>query len=272
MARCPDALVINLTNPAGIVQQTVEAGWPGLRIVSACDAPVTFARAISERLGRPYERVLRRCIGMNHCGWYVPEDPAELPLLAGLVTGMDPGVVDAHQALPAPYVRYYVDPDRQLEAQRGHESRAQQLKAIDAALLDAYASGPSAERRKRGAAWYGLVVTPLIDGWLHGSDAPMVLGARNNGRLPEAPDSTVIEICHRLTPGRLEPLEPPERPALPALMLAHSGAYEQLAVAALAGGGSSDARLRAMLANPMVRGWRQATGLLAEIESRSPRG
>jgi len=272
MTRCPDALVINLTNPAGIVQQAAEAGWPGLHIVSACDAPVTFARAISERLGRPYGQVLRRCIGMNHCGWYVPEDPSELPLLAGLVAGMDPGIVEAHEALPAPYVRYYVDPDRQLEAQRGRESRAQQLKAIDAALLGAYAAGPSAERHKRGAAWYALVVVPLIDGWLHGSDEPMVLGVRNDGRLPEAPDSTMIEICHRLTPGRLEPLQPPERPALPALMLAQHGVYEQLTAAAFAGSGSAEAQLRAMLANPMVRGWKQATGLLAAIEEWSPRG
>jgi hypothetical protein len=82
----------------------------------------------------------------------------------------------------------------------------------------------------------------------------------------------MIEIAHHVRPGRLEPLEPPARPALPALLLARHGAYEALAAAALAPGASPEMRLRALLANPMVSGWAQATGLLAAIETRSPRG
>lgn len=270
-ARCPEALVVNLTNPAGIVQQAAEVGWPGLRIVSICDAPVTFARAIGERLGRPISSVLHRYVGMNHCGWYVPEGPDELPRLADLVVGMDPGVLEIYQALPTPYVRFYVDPDRQLEAQRSGESRAQQLKRIDTALLDAYASGLSAQRYKRGAVWYALIMVPFLDAWLHGSEAPIVLGVRNSGRLPEVPISSMIEIAHRVRPGRLDPLEPPARPTLPALLLARHGTYEALAAAALAPDAPAWARLQALLANPMVHGWTQAMGLLAAIEKRSPR-
>jgi 6-phospho-beta-glucosidase len=271
-AHAPAALVVNLTNPAGIVQQAAQVGWPGLHVVSVCDAPVTFARAIAERLHRPVDEVLGRYVGMNHCGWYVPGDPGELGRLADLVVGMDPAVLEAHRALPTPYVRFYVDPDRQLAGQIGRESRAQQLQAIDAALLERYAAGPNGERRKRGAAWYALVVVPLLDAWLHGSESPMVLGVQNDGRLPEAPATTMIEIAHHVRPGRLEPLEPPARPALPALLLARHGAYEALAAAALAPGASPETRLRALLANPMVSGWAQATGLLAAIETRSPRG
>ena len=271
-AASPDALVINLTNPAGIVQQAAQRGWPGLRIVSVCDAPVTFTRAIAERLGWPVSRVIARYVGMNHCGWFVPEDEGDLERLADLVVGMDREVVFAHRALPTPYVRYYVDPTRQLAAQRGRESRAEQLKAIDAALLGAYASGPTAERQKRGAVWYALVVAPLLDGWVHGSSEPMVLGTTNLGRLPEVPDPAMIEVAHRLVPGGFEPLDPPARPELPALLLARHGAYEALAAEALAPGATRTASLRALLANPMVPGWTAAAGLLQAIEERSPAG
>jgi 6-phospho-beta-glucosidase len=269
---CPSALVVNLTNPAGIVQQAAQAGWPGLRIVSVCDAPAAFIRAVADRLGKAAEDVARRYIGLNHCGWYVPEEAAELQPLADLVSGMDPDVVDAHQALPTPYVRYYVDPARQLEAQRGRESRAQQLKAIDAALLAAYAAGPSDSRERRGAVWYSLVVTPLIDGWLHGSATPLVLGVRNDGRVPEVPASTMIEVAHRLRPGRLEPLEAPARPAIPSLLMARHGAYEALAAQAVAAGAAPGCGIRALLANPMVDSLPRAAALLAAIEARSPRG
>ncbi len=272
LARCPSALVVNLTNPAGIVQQAAQAGWPALKIVSVCDAPAAFIHSVAKHLGRPVAEVTRRYIGLNHCGWYVPEDPAELGPLAELVNGMDPGIVAAHGSLPTPYVRFYVDPDRQLEAQRGHESRAQQLKAIDAALLQAYAAGPKGERLRRGAVWYSLVITPLIDGLVHGSETPLVLGVRNDGRVPEVPASTMIEVAHLVRPGRLEPLEAPPRPALPSLLMARHGTYEALAAQAVSPGAAPGAGIRALLANPMVNDWARAAGLISAIETRSPHG
>jgi len=159
-ASAPGAVVIDLTNPAGIVQQAAEREG-GFRIVAVCDAPATFTLAIAGRLERPVSRVVRRYVGTNHCGWYVPESPDELDMLADLVVGMDPSIVRLHGAVPSPYVRYYVNPDRMLEAQRDRETRAQVLQRIDADLLAGYAAGPgeAAARRgalRRGALWYQI--------------------------------------------------------------------------------------------------------------------
>ena len=271
----PDALIINLTNPAGIVHQAASIGWPGLRIVTACDGPVTFTELIARRLERPVGRVVQRYVGMNHCGWYVPESEDELPLLRDLVQGMDPSVVDLHGAVPSPYVRYYVEPARQLAVQLGRRSRADELKEIDSNLLGDYAAGPAgpaSPRRKRGAAWYALIIVPLLDGWLHGRTAPLVLGVTNAWRLPEAPATTMIEVAHRITAGRLEPLEPATRPPLPSLLLARHGVYEALTVEGLGADAPPEARLRALLANPLIRDLEQAAAVLAEIDARSPRG
>ena len=266
-----EALVVNLTNPAGIVQANVTAGWPSLHVVSICDAPEAFALSIAKRLDRPVERVLRRYVGMNHCGFYIPESHDELAELAALVVGMDPSVVEVFEALPTPYVRYYVEPSRQLTIQREKTPRARELKEIDAALLAAYAAGPAAERRRRGAVWYALSVVPLIDGWLHGSDLSIVVSVRNDAQLPEAPAAATIEVAHRLTPGRLEPLPVPPRPALVQLMMARHGMYETLAGEAVRTDARPEVRLRALLANPMVGSFDQAAALVKEIEARSPR-
>ena len=271
-ATAPDALVVNLTNPAGIVQGAVEREWQ-LRVVSVCDSPATFAEGIAPRLGRSVERVKRRYVGMNHCGWYVPEDLNEIDLIADLASGMDPSIARLHGALPAPYVRYYVVPDRILAGQRGGETRAQALQRLDAELLATYASHRRDEAPRRGAAWYRLGVLPLIDAWLHGSDEPIVLGVRNDGRLPEVPDSAILELPHVAPrPGLLVPLAPPPRPSLPALILAEHGTYETLTVDALQPGAPPEARLRALLANPLVRDVDRAAGLLRVIDERSPAG
>jgi 6-phospho-beta-glucosidase len=267
----PDCLVVNLTNPAGIVHQALSASWPGLSVVTVCDAPEAFARRIAAALDLPLERVLERYIGMNHVGFYVPADPAQLPLLTPLASGFSPAVVEAFGALPTPYVRYYLEPGAQLEAQRSRMPRAQELKSIDAALLAAYSAGPDAERRKRGAVWYDLVVTTILDGWLHGSDRPWIVGAPNEGRVPGAPATTMIEIPHRFAAGALEPLPVPDLPPLVDLWLTRHGAYEKLASEAISAGGPRHALLAAMAANPIVVSFAQADGLLAAIESRSPR-
>lgn len=265
-AIAPASLVVNLTNPAGIVQQAAIAEWP-LRIYSVCDSPVVFLAAIAARLGRPIAEVQRRYVGMNHLGWYVPESPDQLAGLADLATGMGPEEVRLHQALPAPYVRYYVHPDRILESQRGKETRAQALQRIEAELLAGYRDRPAADLPRRGAVWYRLAVLPLVDAWLHGSDDPVLAGAPNGGRLPGIPDSVVLELPHRAArPGELVPLDTIAPTGIPASLLQQHGAYEALTVAALRPEADADARLRALVANPMVRSFDQARALLGRIE------
>jgi 6-phospho-beta-glucosidase len=271
-ALAPTALIVNLTNPAGIVQQAAVAEWP-LRIVSVCDSPVTFVAAIAARLGRPIAAVQRRYVGMNHLGWYFPESSNELRQLADLATGLGADEIRLHEALPAPYVRYYVHPDRILEAQRGMETRAQALQRLEAELLAGYRDGPAAELPRRGAVWYRLAVLPLIDAWLHGSDVPVLAGARNDGRLPGVPESVVLELPHLAPrPGQLVPVDPIVPTGIPASLLGQHGIYEALTVAALRQDADPDARLRALLANPLVRSYDQARALLGRIEQATVGG
>lgn len=266
----PGALVVDLTNPAGIVCQAALREFP-LRIVEVCDSPVTFTGAIAARLGRPAARVARRYVGTNHCGWYVPEDPDELDRLADLVTGMDPSVARLHGALPAPYVRYYAQPDRQLAGQRGKATRAEQLLTLDADLLAGYAAAPGAVTVRRGALWYGAAVLPVIDALEHGTDETLVLGVPNDGRVRGVPDATIVEVPHVAPrPGELTALPAADLPPLPGLLLAEVGTYEALTVDSLSPGAPPEARLRALVANPLVHDVDQAAAILAAIDAGSP--
>jgi alpha-galactosidase/6-phospho-beta-glucosidase family protein len=65
-------------------------------------------------------------------------------------------------------------------------------------------------------------------------------------------------------------LEAAPLPPLPSLLLAQVGTYETLTVDALMPGAPPEARLRALLANPLVRDADRAAALLAAIDAGSP--
>jgi 6-phospho-beta-glucosidase len=277
----PDALVVNLTNPSGIVQAVAKADHPELNVISVCDSPMPVLDRIADRLGRPRGEIWSRYVGMNHLGWYVPdgsEPSAELDRIADLAVGCSPEDVRLLEALPAPYVRYYMHPGPIFDQQRRGETRAAVLQRVDASLLSAYRADPHGEVQRRGAVvWYRLAVLGLLDAWLHGTDEiPMIAGVLNSGKVPWLPPNVVLELPHRGTPRQLVPLEPITLPPLPAALLAAQGAYESLTIAALRrvpAGPSDDAGrdrlIRALMANPLVRGVDQAKVLLTAIEEQS---
>jgi 6-phospho-beta-glucosidase len=269
-SRCPGALLINLTNPAGIVTQAARAAF-GLDVISVCDSPLDLLAAAAERLGRADATGLRaRYVGMNHVGWYAPESGAELDRLAGLAPVLDPDLARLHGALPGPYLRYYAHPDRMLAAQQGRPTRADQLRKLASSALDTFGRGELPAAWQRPAPWYSLAVVPLVDAWLAGSGPPLIVGLPNRGRLAWLPDDVIVEGPAVATrPGVLEPEPVASLPDLPRGILARHASFERLAATVLAAGPPTDGDLtRILLANPMVSSLDQARGLGAAIVAR----
>jgi 6-phospho-beta-glucosidase len=67
-AVCPDAWVINFTNPAGMVTEAMQAVL-GDRVVGICDSPIALARRAARALGLDPERADPDYVGLNHLGW-----------------------------------------------------------------------------------------------------------------------------------------------------------------------------------------------------------
>jgi 6-phospho-beta-glucosidase len=266
---CPDALLINLTNPAGIVTQAARQEF-GLDVVAVCDSPLGLLAAAAGRLDSSGPELRLRYVGMNHVGWYVPQSAAELDLLADLVPGIDPALPRLHGALPGPYLRYYAQPDGMLATQRGRPTRADQLRELASSTIAAFGRGEIPRTWQRPAPWYSVAVVPLIGAWLSGSAAPLILGLPNNGRLAWLPDDVIVEGPASIPArGRAEPMPVTELPDLPRGILAGHASYERLAATTLAAGPpSADDLIRILLANPMVVGLDQARGLAAAIATR----
>jgi 6-phospho-beta-glucosidase len=272
--RAPGVTVLNLTNPSGVVVAAAARAF-GLTFISVCDSPIALTGAIADRLAIDLTAARDRYVGCNHLGWWAPADGAELARLADLAVGLEAQEVAVAGALPAPYARYYLAPEPILTAQTAEPPRAEQLRALEARQLAAYAAGEegAAGAPRRGAVWYSTAVVPFLDAWWNGSPAPQILGLVSDGSIPGIPAGVVAERSVDLArPGTLEPRGAPNLPPYPASVLARHAAYESLMVEALAGGASRPALVRALAANPMVRSLGQAAALVDQILATSPRG
>ena len=65
---CPDAWMINLTNPAGLVTQAL-VPLLGTKVIGVCDSPLSLARQIAAVLGVDPARLHLEYGGLNHLGW-----------------------------------------------------------------------------------------------------------------------------------------------------------------------------------------------------------
>ena len=66
---CPDALLLNYTNPMGILMEALYTAYPEVRSVGLCHSVPYTAREISSYIGINHEDLLYECAGINHIAW-----------------------------------------------------------------------------------------------------------------------------------------------------------------------------------------------------------
>lgn len=67
-AVCPQAWVVNFTNPVGMITEAMQAVL-GDRVVGVCDTPVGLAAGAVRALGADPARTAMEYVGLNHLGW-----------------------------------------------------------------------------------------------------------------------------------------------------------------------------------------------------------
>jgi len=183
LSRCsPDAVLINFTNPAGLITQAISAQGK-VRAVGVCDTPGGTVERLAAFLGnggrgdggrgdggrgdggRGDGGVAASYSGLNHLGWVssvriggherIGELLArfeELQAFDHRFAAFDPGQVRRAGAVPAEYVYYYYDPARYVrEVARAGSSRGQDVLALNDELLAAVAA--ALHRGDLPAAW-----------------------------------------------------------------------------------------------------------------------
>ena len=210
VAICPDALVLNLTNPlSAVTSLMVEAGVA--RCIGICELPYTTARRAAERLGWPPDRVTWRYVGLNHRGFIVELEFRGFDGIQAIVAGSRSGFegvprreLERLDALPTKYFRLLCE-----RSARG--GRATAVAAIRDQALEELRHAPGRSPpslRARILGWYDDALVPLL-GALHGEEA-----WATTLNLPQ-PDGITRELQALVSRQGITPLPPPRpRPAI----------------------------------------------------------
>lgn len=78
---CPNAYVINFTNPAGMITEAMQAVL-GDRVVGICDTPAELGRRVCRLVGTSADLDY---VGLNHLGWLRAVRTGDVDLLPGLL-------------------------------------------------------------------------------------------------------------------------------------------------------------------------------------------
>jgi alpha-galactosidase len=68
---CPDAMLLNYTNPMSILTWAVYKAFPEQQVVGLCHNVQFTAQDLAEYLGVPVERLSYDCAGINHMTWFL---------------------------------------------------------------------------------------------------------------------------------------------------------------------------------------------------------
>ncbi len=272
----PDAWIVDFTNPVGIVTQALADA--GRRSLGLCNVAIGFQRRFAKRFDVAPEQVELEQVGLNHLTWIraVRVDGVDrLPEILetdGAAIAEDVGEPAArlHEfgVIPSYYLRYYDDTEHVIAEQAGHQTRAEEVMAIERELLELYRD-PTLDTKPellehRGGAFYSEAAAQLIASLIDGRGDVQIVDVRNAGALPGLAADDVVEVPARIDRDGAHPL--PQAPLPPALLdlVGRVKTYERLAVRAAVSGDRAMARA-ALAANPVAGGAQLAPQLLDAI-------
>lgn len=264
----PGALLVNFTNPAGLVTEALTRYAPEVPAVGVCNIPIgarMFLTGLLENeLGEAIapERVELNTLGLNHLTWHrgLTLDGEEMwprvfKAYAVQQTEWDPATLDVLGMLPNYYLHYYYNTTEMLAAQqKWPPSRAEAVVEVEKGLLAYYAdpanSEPPVDLMKRGGSHYSTVATQLLTAHHNDLNEIQVVNVRHNGAVPGWPADWVLELPCRVGRAGVTPLPAAPLPSVVFGLLAQVKAYELLTVEAAVHGDRKAAHA-ALLAHPL---------------------
>jgi len=281
---CPEAFLLNFTNPSGIVTEAV-VKHSSVRVAGLCNIPIGIEMDIAKHLGCPHAEVELDYVGLNHLSWVygvrvAGRDRTEAAidaLIAHAADEWDQGpicnaMVRAMRGLGMycnPYLQYFYAPEATLARQAGQSTtRGEDVQAIEDELFaiysDAAANQKPAMLSKRGGAHYSTAALAVMRAIWNDEGARLILCARNNGAVPEFDDDAVLEVPARVGREGVEALPQSAPPHAIRGLTQAVKSYESLTVdAALTG--DRDTALQAMMANPLFPGVTESASVLDEL-------
>jgi len=266
-------LLVNFTNPAGLVTEAINRYASDVPAVGVCNVGITTKMQILEELEsatgshvEPEQAVLDT-LGLNHLTWHrgFTIDGEEMwpVIFAAYVETLkqesepewDVPTVETLGMIPNYYLQYFYYTHKKLaEQNKWPPSRAEEVMEIEKDLLRQYANPeltqPPPDLIKRGGAYYSTLATQLINSHHNNLGQVHVVNIRNNGAVKEWPADWILELPAKVDRKGIHPLPADPLPDSCFGLIAAIKMYELLTIEA-AVHGDRNAAYQALLVHPL---------------------
>jgi len=269
----PGALLVNFTNPSGLVTEALQRYAPAVPSVGVCNVAIGVKMQIIKELeaatGKkiPLESANLNTLGLNHLTWHrgftIEGEEVWPHVLASYIEELkheeepewEVRTIESLGMIPNYYLQYYYQTDHKMDQEKKWPpSRGEEVIEIEKGLLKQYADPnlkePPADLMLRGGAYYSTVATQLLNAHYNNSGETHVVNVRHNGAVAGWPADWVLEMPARIDRKGIHPLPAEPLPMSCFGLLAHVKAYELLTVEA-AVHGDREAAYQALLAHPL---------------------
>lgn len=274
-ALCPNAWLLNFTNPSGMVTEAL-LKHSSIKTVGLCNIPVNMELGAAKMLGAKREEITMQIAGLNHLVWarkVLHEGQNKLGEVINQLLGgndqmmpknippfeWDGELIRSLNIIPCAYLRYYYQSrdilDKEFEASKNNANRADLVAQVEKQLLEIY-KDPMLDTKpqlleERGGAYYSEAACELMSSIYNNKRSIMHVNTRNNGAIQGLPDDCAVEVSSVITSSEIIPLnvEPFDSDTL--RLIQQMKEFETLTVKAAITGDIATAK-RALILNPIV--------------------
>lgn len=285
---CPNAWLINFSNPAGMVTEAVLRYSNITKTVGLCNVPVGMRMGVAEMLDVDANRIQIDFAGLNHMvyglnvyldGETITEDVLEKLVNGNGLTmknivdlGWDKDFIKGLAVLPCPYHRYYYQTSKLLEEEQNDFAekgmRAQVVKQLEKELFEIYKDPDLTVKPKqleeRGGAYYSDAACNLINSIYNDKGDIQPVNTQNNGAIASIPDDSAVEVNCVITKDGPKPIAVGDLPVAVRGLVQQIKSFERVSVEAAITGDYQKAML-AMTINPLVPSDTIAKNILDEM-------
>lgn len=273
---CPNAWLINFTNPAGMIVEAVFRYTNWKKVIGLCNVPIGMIRGVADSLAVEPERIHIDFAGLNHMVYglkiYLDGEDITEQAIESIATNQDeinmmniknlnwePEFLKALKVLPCPYHRYYYKTQEILQEEmkdfKLSGTRAAVVQKLEDELFELYKDEVLREKpkqlEKRGGAYYSDSACNLIDSIYNDRGDIQTVNTLNKGSINSIPAESVIEVSSVITKNGPKPIAIGDMPVSIRGLVQQIKSFERTAVEAAITGDYYKALL-AMTINPLL--------------------
>ncbi|RDY31450.1 6-phospho-beta-glucosidase [Lachnotalea glycerini] len=287
-ALCPNAWLINFTNPSGIITEAVikQFGWE--KCIGLCNVPGIAMMNEPNVLGMEPTKLHHQFAGLNHFHWHKVFDNQGNDMTDQLIDhinekngGTPANIYQAEfplellhtmHLLPCGYHRYYYLEKEMLEHSieefRCGGTRAEQMKEVEAELFKIYQNPDLTTKpeqlKKRGGAYYSDTACECISAIYNDKGSHMVVSTKNKGAISCLDSESIVEVSSIITAKGASPIAWGKMRSAEKGWVQIMKAMEECTIEAALSGDYGQA-LEAFTINPLIQSGREAKQILDEL-------